>query len=165
MKLHFEPNLDYQKRRYQCSHVICFVARKSAALNSLWLEHSTGQQGLPGMENELGIGNRLTCLMMRSWSISQIFNSGMGCAPLWHIFRRFYGRNGNRHRQDLCLSTDLFELNRFYGFTKFVIVVPLLPLKKVYKTLQITERTLPWDLFPILLLNFLYDSGKTRPGT
>ncbi len=35
----------------------------------------------------------------------------------------------------------IFELNRRYGFTKFVIVVPSVAIKEgVYKTLQITEE-------------------------
>ena len=34
----------------------------------------------------------------------------------------------------------IFELNKLYGFTKFVIVVPSVAIKEgVYKTLQITE--------------------------
>ena len=59
----------------------------------------------------------------------------------------------------------IFELNRRYGFTKFVIVVPSVAIKEgVYKTLQITEehfRALyagtPFDYF-------LYDSSEARPG-
>ena len=55
----------------------------------------------------------------------------------------------------------IFELNKRYGFTKFVIVVPSVAIKEgVYKSLQITEdhfRTLysgtPFDYF-------LYDSAK-----
>jgi type III restriction enzyme len=55
----------------------------------------------------------------------------------------------------------VFELNKRYGFTKFVIVVPSVAIKEgVYKTLQITEdhfRNLyagvPFDYF-------LYDSNK-----
>ncbi|MBX9723636.1 MAG: DEAD/DEAH box helicase family protein, partial [Candidatus Obscuribacterales bacterium] len=55
----------------------------------------------------------------------------------------------------------IFELNKRYGFTKFVIVVPSIAIKEgVYKTLQITQehfRSLyagvPFDFF-------LYDSSK-----
>ena len=55
----------------------------------------------------------------------------------------------------------IFELNRRYGFTKFVIVVPSVAIKEgVYKTLQITEEhfrglyaNAPFDFF-------LYDSSK-----
>ena len=55
----------------------------------------------------------------------------------------------------------IFELNRRYGFTKFVIVVPSVAIKEgVYKTLQITE-----EHFRALYANtpfefFLYDSSK-----
>ena len=55
----------------------------------------------------------------------------------------------------------IFELNRRYGFTKFVIVVPSVAIKEgVYKTLQITE-----EHFRSLYANapfdyFLYDSTK-----
>ena len=55
----------------------------------------------------------------------------------------------------------IFELNRLYGFTKFVIVVPSVAIKEgVYKTLQITE-----EHFRALYANtpfefFLYDSSK-----
>src|SRR3546814_6017338 len=55
----------------------------------------------------------------------------------------------------------VFELNKRFGFTKFVIVVPSVAIKEgVYKTLQITEEHFkglysgqPFDYF-------LYDSAK-----
>ncbi len=56
----------------------------------------------------------------------------------------------------------IFELNRRYGFTKFVIVVPSVAIKEgVYKTLQITE-----DHFRSLYANtpfeyFIYDSANS----
>ena len=59
----------------------------------------------------------------------------------------------------------IFELNRRYGFTKFVIVVPSVAIKEgVYKTLQITEehfRTLYANV-PFSDGNnyFIYDSAK-----
>ena len=41
----------------------------------------------------------------------------------------------------------VFELNKRYGFTKFVIVVPSIAIKEgVYKSLQITERPFPGAL-------------------
>ena len=55
----------------------------------------------------------------------------------------------------------IFELDRRYGFTKFVVVVPSVAIKEgVYKTLQITE-----EHFRSLYANtpfeyFLYDSSK-----
>ena len=55
----------------------------------------------------------------------------------------------------------MFELNKRYGFTKFVVVVPSIAIKEgVYKSLQITE-----DHFRMLYAGapceyFLYDSTK-----
>lgn len=55
----------------------------------------------------------------------------------------------------------IFELNKKYNFTKFIIVVPNIAIKEgVYKSLQITEdyfktkyENIPYDYF-------IYDSGK-----
>ena len=60
-----------------------------------------------------------------------------------------------------CYIKTIFELNKQYGFTKFVIVVPSIAIKEgVYKTLQITQEHfrnlytgVPFDFF-------LYDSSK-----
>lgn len=58
-------------------------------------------------------------------------------------------------------TRTIFELNRLYGFTKFIIVVPSVAIREgVYKSLQITE-----DHFKTLYPGqpykyFLYDSDK-----
>ena len=55
----------------------------------------------------------------------------------------------------------IFELNRRYGFTKFVIVVPSVAIKEgVYKTLQITEEHFRGLYANVPFEYFLYDSGK-----
>ncbi len=59
----------------------------------------------------------------------------------------------------------IFELNKRYGFTKFVIVVPSVAIKEgVYKTLQMTEEhfralyaNAPVRVFPLRL-------QQARPG-
>ena len=56
----------------------------------------------------------------------------------------------------------IFELNKRYGFTKFVIVVPSVAIKEgVYKTLEITREHFE-NLYPIAkgYEYFLYDSNK-----
>src|SRR5207344_2946384 len=53
----------------------------------------------------------------------------------------------------------IFELNRRYGFTKFVIVVPSVAIKEgVYKTLQITEEHFRNLYANVPYEYFLYDS-------
>ena len=55
----------------------------------------------------------------------------------------------------------VFELNRKYGFTKFVIVVPSVAIKEgVYKTLQMTEEHFR-DIYANTPFEyFIYDSAK-----
>jgi hypothetical protein len=55
----------------------------------------------------------------------------------------------------------IFELNKRYGFTKFVIVVPSVAIKEgVYKTLQITARHFKGLYAGVPFDYFLYDSAK-----
>ena len=55
----------------------------------------------------------------------------------------------------------IFELNKRYGFTKFVIVVPSVAIKEgVYKTLQITEDHFKGLYAGVPFDYFLYDSSK-----
>jgi type III restriction enzyme len=59
---------------------------------------------------------------------------------------------------------SLMEMNKLYGFTKFIIVVPSIPIKEgVYKSLQITEKHFN-ELYPAAIYNansyFIYDSGN-----
>ena len=55
----------------------------------------------------------------------------------------------------------IFELNKRYGFTKFVIVVPSVAIKEgVYKSLQITEEHFKGLYAGMPFDYFLYDSSK-----
>lgn len=55
----------------------------------------------------------------------------------------------------------IFELNKKYNFTKFIIVVPSIAIKEgVYKSLQITEEKFKTDYDNTPYDYFIYDSGK-----
>src|ERR1700679_2636537 len=55
----------------------------------------------------------------------------------------------------------IFELNKRYGFTKFVIVVPSIAIKEgVYKTLQMTAEHFRAMYAGVPSECFLYDSSK-----
>src|SRR5438045_6094726 len=65
-----------------------------------------------------------------------------------------------RARLTFYLRT-IFELNKRYGFTKFVIVVPSVAIKEgVYKTLQVTEEHFRSLYCNAPLEYFIYDSSK-----
>ena len=56
---------------------------------------------------------------------------------------------------------SIMEMNRQYGFTKFIIVVPSIPIKEgVYKSLQITESHFKEHYNNIPYKYFIYDSAK-----
>ena len=55
----------------------------------------------------------------------------------------------------------IFELNKLYGFTKFIIVVPNIAIKEgVYKNLKITEEHFKGLYDNVLYDYFVYDSSK-----
>jgi len=56
---------------------------------------------------------------------------------------------------------SIMEMNRKYGFTKFIIVVPSIPIKEgVYKSLQITEEHFREHYNNIPYKYFIYDSSR-----
>jgi len=122
-----------------------------------------GPQGELGLvESELGIGNRLTLLddeIIGNLKDIQLRN---GLAPSTALTSGdFTVEMETGTGKTYVYLRTIFELNRRYGFTKFVIVVPSVAIKEgVYKTLQITEEHFkglysgqPFDYF-------LYDSSR-----
>ncbi|KTB48967.1 Restriction endonuclease [Dehalogenimonas alkenigignens] len=162
MKLQFEPNLDYQ---HDAIEAVCDLFRGQEICRTEFTvtrEIATDQLGLPGMENELGIGNRLQLLddeILRNLGDIQLRN-GLRPSPILASGDFTVEMETGTGKTYVYLRT-IFELNRRYGFTKFVIVVPSVAIKEgVYKTLQITE-----EHFQSLFANtpfeyFLYDSSK-----
>ena len=56
---------------------------------------------------------------------------------------------------------SIMEMNRKYGFTKFIIVVPSIPIKEgVYKTLEITKKHFQENYDGIDYNFFIYDSSR-----
>src|ERR1700730_18451570 len=113
-------------------------------------------------ENDLGLGNRLTLLddeLLKNLNAVQIRN---GLRPTETLASGdFTVEMETGTGKTYVYLRMVFDLNRRFGFTKFVIVVPSVAIKEgVYKTLQITEEHFkglyagqPFDYF-------LYDSTK-----
>jgi type III restriction enzyme len=162
MKLHFEPNLDYQR---DAINSVCDLFRGQEICRTEFTvtrSLATGQQGLPGMENELGIGNRLTLLddeILANLAEIQLRN---GLRPSVTLSSGdFTVEMETGTGKTYVYLRTIFELNRFFGFTKFVIVVPSVAIKEgVYKTLQITEEHFRGIYANTPFEYFLYDSGK-----
>ena len=167
MKLHFESNLDFQ---LQAIEAVCdlFCGQEICRTEFTVTRDPQRPQGrLTFAQSDLGIGNRLTLLdeeILKNLNAIQLRN---GVPPSDHLASGdFTVEMETGTGKTYVYLRTIFELNKRYGFTKFVIVVPSIAIKEgVYKALQITEehfRTLysgtPVDYF-------LYDSttlGQVR---
>lgn len=162
MKLHFEPNLDYQ---HAAIEAVCdlFRGQETCRTEFTVTRESAGPQQTLGFEqNDLGVGNRLHLLddeIIANLHEIQIRN---GLRPSSSLASGdFTVEMETGTGKTYVYLRSIFELNKRYGFTKFVIVVPSVAIKEgVYKTLQMTEDHLrglyagtPFDFF-------LYDSTK-----
>ena len=162
MRLHFDPNLDFQ---LEAIEAVCdlFAGQEICRTEfTVTRDPADLQTPLAFAENHLGIGNRLTLLdeeILHNLQTVQLRNGLPPAAALDSGDFTVEMETGTG-KTYVYLRT-IFELNRRYGFTKFVIVVPSIAIKEgVYKSLQITEdhfRALysgtPFDYF-------LYDSTK-----
>ena len=162
MKLHFEPNLDYQ---LQAIEAVCDLFRgQEVCRTEFTVTHNAAdtQAGLGFAESDLGTGNRLSLPdeeMLANLNKVQLRNGLPSSASLNSGDFTVEMETGTG-KTYVYLRT-IFELNKCYGFTKFVIVVPSVAIKEgVYKSLQITD-----DHFRALYSGtpfeyFLYDSAK-----
>jgi len=165
MKLHFEDNLDYQLTAIE-STVNLFrgqdINRTEFTVSKL--SHPTGQLKLSGMEeSSLGIGNRLQLLDDEILENLQAIQLKNGLRPTESLASGdFTVEMETGTGKTYVYLRTIFELNKRYGFTKFMIVVPSVAIKEgVYKTLQITREHFE-NLYPMAkgYEYFLYDSGK-----
>lgn len=162
MRLHFEPNLDYQHTAIES---VCDLFRGQETCRTEFTvtrDALAAQQTMAFAQNDLGIGNRLQLLddeLLANLGDIQIRNGLRPSASL--ASGDFTVEMETGTGKTYVYLRTIFELNRRYGFTKFVIVVPSVAIKEgVYKTLQITE-----EHFRALYANapcefFLYDSSK-----
>jgi type III restriction enzyme len=162
MKLHFEPNLDYQ---LQAVEAVCDLFRGQEICRTEFTvtrDAADPQLRMGFAESDLGLGNRLTLLddeLLKNLSIVQIRN---GLRPSESLASGdFTVEMETGTGKTYVYLRTIFELNKRFGFRKFVIVVPSVAIKEgVYKTLQITEEHFkglyagqPFDFF-------LYDSSQ-----
>jgi type III restriction enzyme len=160
MKLHFEPNLDYQ---IQAIEAVCglFHGQETCRTDfTVTRDSASGQMSL--LENDLGIGNRLTLLNDELLANLHAIQLRHGLAPSASIASGdFTVEMETGTGKTYVYLRTIFELNKRYGFTKFVIVVPSVAIKEgVYHTIETAAEHLkglyagaPFDFF-------IYDSAK-----
>ncbi|MDN5870198.1 MAG: DEAD/DEAH box helicase family protein [Nitrococcus sp.] len=162
MKLHFEPDLDYQ---LQAIEAVCDLFRgQEVCRTEFTVTMQIERAAMHGYAepSQLGVGNRLTLLddeLLENLHDVQIRN---GLAPVNTLASGDFSveMETGTGKTYVYLRT-IFELNRRFGFTKFVVVVPSIAIKEgVYKSLQITEDHFKGLYAGVPFDYFLYDSSK-----
>ena len=160
MKLHFEPNLQFQ---IDAIESVTDLFRGQEISRSEFTVTSGALDGvLAGIETDLGIGNRLALLddeIHNNLVDIQIRN---GLAPSASLASRdFTVEMETGTGKTYVYLRTILELRKQYGFSKFVIVVPSIAIKEgVYKSLQITEDHYKGLYSGEPYNYFLYDSKK-----
>ena len=163
MKLHFEANLDYQQAAIGSvvdlfrGQEICRTEFTVTAQSAVPLLEAAGVA-----ENVLGIGNRLHLLDDQIQSNLHAIQLRNGLSPSSSLASGdFTVEMETGTGKTYVYLRTVFELNRQYGFTKFVIVVPSVAIKEgVYKTLEITQEHFRGLYAGVPFEFFLYDSSK-----
>jgi type III restriction enzyme len=162
MKLHFDPDLDYQ---HAAIEAVCDLFRGQEICRSVFTvtrDGSDAQQRMGFAENDLGIGNRLTLLddeLLKNLHDIQLRNGLPPSASL--ASGDFTVEMETGTGKTYVYLRTVFELNQRYGFNKFVIVVPSVAIKEgVYKSIQIMEEHFRSLYANVPFEYFLYDSAK-----
>jgi type III restriction enzyme len=162
MKIQFDPNLDFQKQAIE-SVAGVFEGQEICQTNFTVapLQYTT-QQVIPGMENNLGIGNRLKLLPEDIHKNIRKIQLQNGLAPSEKMDSMdFTVEMETGTGKTYVYLRSIFEMNRLYGFTKFIIVVPSIAIKEdVAKSLEITAEHFKELYENVTFDAFVYDSSK-----
>lgn len=142
MKLHFEPNLDYQLAAIEA---VCGIFRGQETCRTEFTvvrDVTDPQTRFDFAHSDLGIGNRLHLLddeLLENINAIQLKN---GLRPSTSLASGdFTVEMETGTGKTYVYLRTIFELNKQYGFTKFVIVVPSIAIKEgTHKTLKITKE-------------------------
>tara|TARA_R110001583_G_scaffold122072_1_gene273334 strand:+ start:19527 stop:22496 length:2970 start_codon:yes stop_codon:yes gene_type:complete len=162
MEIQFNPDLEYQKEAID-SVVGVFEGQEKRQDNFTVPTIDVRQNDLFASQSDLGIGNRLELIndeILDNIHKVQLKN-GLKQSPAPLSSKDFTIEMETGTGKTYVYLRSMFELNRVYGFSKFIIVVPSIAIKEgVYKTLQITEQHFKEQYENVAYDYFIYDSSK-----
>lgn len=162
MKIQFNPDLQYQHEAVNAVVNVFEGQQRKQDIFSVPLVE-TIQPDLLSEQSALGIGNRLELLddeLLENVHKVQLQNGlKQSSTPL--SSRDFTIEMETGTGKTYVYLRTIFELNKAYGFTKFIIVVPSLAIKEgVQKSLEITESHFKEQYENVPYDYFTYDSSK-----
>jgi type III restriction enzyme len=160
MKIKFNPDLDFQQDAI-VSITDIFSGQETCQTNFTVAALERRQQ-INLLDTNLGIGNRLKLLdedLLANLNRVQLRNGLKPSTMLGDLDFTVEMETGTG--KTYVYLRSMFELNKQFGFTKFIIVVPSIAVKEgVYKTLQITEGHFKGLYDNVQFDYFVYDSQK-----
>ncbi len=162
MKFKFNPDLDYQKDAVNAILGI-FEGQEIRQVNfSVPTINSDKQLDLFKTQSDLGIGNKLELLedeLLENVCKTQLKQGLKQSEALGSMDFTVEMETGTG--KTYVYLRSIFEMNKLFGFTKFIIVVPSLAVKEgVHKSLQITEQHFKGLYENVQYDYFIYDSQK-----
>jgi len=163
VKLKFESDLDYQ---IQAIEAVCDlfkgqdINRTEFTVSRVAADAAQGALGLD--ETALGIGNRLTLLDDEILANLRAVQLRSGLAPADTLTDdNFTIEMETGTGKTYVYLRTVFELNKRFGFTKFVIVVPSVAIREgVAKTIEMTADHFRALYAGVAVDAFVYDSAK-----
>jgi len=160
MKIQFNPDLDYQHEAID-SIVDIFDGQETNQTN-FTIAPLIKIDDLYAGQSDLGVGNRLRLLeedILENVKKIQLRN---GLAPVDSLnSKNFTVEMETGTGKTYVYLRTIFNMNRKYGFTKFIIVVPSVAVKEgVFKSLQMTEVHFKGLYENVQYDYFVYDSQK-----
>ncbi len=162
MKLQFDANLEYQEQAV--SSVVDLFRGQTPKQSNFTVSLYNTMEGQGTFFSTTGIGNKLELDeedILDNLNEVQLRNGLKQSTALEHGKYDFDIEMETGTGKTYVYLRTIFELNKAYGFTKFIIVVPSIAIKEgVKKSLDITK-----EHFDMLFDNtpydyFVYDSGK-----
>ncbi len=159
MKLKFNPNLAYQQ--HAIASVTDLFLGQTPKQSNFTVSHMIGQIGVFDTTN--GIGNMLELDeedILKNLQAVQLRNGLPQTTKLTRGNYDFDIEMETGTGKTYVYLRSIYELNKAYGFTKFVIVVPSLAIKEgVKKSLEITEAHFKNLYDNVICKYFVYDSS------
>ena len=163
MKIKFDPNQIHQKRAWEA---VCSVFEGQELCKSAFSMPSIKDGGLLDAlwsnQTDKGYGNRLKLIdeeILNNVRSIQLKNGLKQSKELQD--RNFTVEMETGTGKTYVYLRSIFEMNKLYGFSKFIIVVPSIAIKEgVFKSLEMTKDHFKelYDNVPVDY--FFYDSSK-----
>jgi type III restriction enzyme len=161
MKIQFDPDLDHQADAIN-SVVSIFEGQETCKTNFTVTSNPQGDLFAATSMSDIGVGNHLAL------SPDEL-EENVKAIQLGNGLKQSEKLNGKNFTVEMETGTgktyvylrSIFELNKKFGFSKFIIVVPSVAIKEgVYKSLQITEEHFRSQYDNVQYDYFIYDSSK-----